>query len=193
MSLSCMSSPIILSASSAQKPLSTKPNAALDSADMWLALLRGLVTVGIDTIEHDKENQHGTAELVARLRKILANARLGATITAAGNWVNAQHLMGEWRARLLVGTAIADGDLIASDKPITFLVPYYLAAICRTLVQQHSADTRLGLDATWAEDTIVTGIQGTEFTDDDDNNDNDDGEDDDDGAPPRPPRDSDEL
>jgi hypothetical protein len=167
-----------------EKNLSTKPNRARDSAEMWLALLRGLVTVGIDTIEHenDKPSQQPAMrnlELVTRLRKILASAQLGSTITAAGNWLNAQHLFAEWRARLLVGAAMVDNDIIGDDKPITFLVPHYLAATVRNLVAQHGSDKRLGLEADWTEDTILAGIEDTE----DDDDDEDDSTDTEDAAP----------
>lgn len=177
-----------------EKNLSTKPNRARDSAEMWLAMLRGIVNVGIDTIEHESNKPSPTPgmrnlELVTRLRKILANAQLGSTITAAGNWVNAQHLFAEWRARLLVGAAMVETDVIGDECPITFLVPHYLAATVRNLVAQHGSDKRLKLEADWTEDTILAGIKDSEEDDDDE----DDSTDIEPAEAPEPAADKDEL
>lgn len=142
----------------AAAPLPTG-RAELDDEKMWFAFFNGLLDVALDTLEHAAEPAGAAGGdvlwrntvLIERLRKIVDAAQLGASITAAANWLNAQNLHTEWRARLAVGTALLDEALLNdADASITFVVPHHLAEALKSVVSLHGADARLRLDKSWS-------------------------------------------
>jgi hypothetical protein len=144
----------------AKAPLPTS-SAALNDDRMWFAFLKGLLRVVLDTLDNPTLEQDGAdgsstsvlwrnKELIRRLDVIVNAAALGAPVTAAASWVNAQNLHIEWQARLAVGSAMLDQALLDNERAsIIFLVPNYLADAVKAVVSLHGGDARLKLANEW--------------------------------------------
>jgi hypothetical protein len=144
----------------AKAPLPTS-SAALNDDRMWFAFLKGLLRVVLDTLDNPTLEQDGAdgsatsvlwrnKELIRRLDVIVNAAALGAPVTAAASWVNAQNLHIEWQARLAVGSAMLDQALLDNERAsIIFLVPNYLADTIKAVVSLHGGDARLKLASEW--------------------------------------------